>query len=311
MIGALDIGGTKIAVGVVDGNGRILAKEEFPTDPPLGFDHAVQRACETLARCTAQSGVKLQGIGIGSTGPVDPVTGIMGDVNTLPGWQGGNLITRLSAEFHVPVALENDADAVALGELAWGAGKGRLRMICVTIGTGIGAGVVLDGKVYRGAGGSHPELGHHVIEASGPLCTCGARGCWEALASGPSMVDWINTILPADYPCQDLTGREICARAVRGDEWARRAVEREGYYLGIGFANLITLFVPETIVLGGSVMKSANLFLDQIHQVIRQNCGLVPYQRVEISLASLGQDAGLIGAAAVWLNHFPLSEDAS
>jgi glucokinase len=203
--------------------------------------------------------------------------------------------------------MENDADAAALGEVAWGSGRGRTRLICVTIGTGIGAGVVLDGKVYRGAGRSHPELGHQVIETAGPPCSCGARGCWEALASGPAMVEWIKTIVPAGYPSEDLTAREICARAQRGDEWARRAVEHEAYYLGVGLANIVTLFVPEAIVLGGSVMKSANLFLDRIHQVIRQNCGIVPYESVEISLASLGPDVGLIGAAEVWRNHFPSS----
>jgi glucokinase len=309
MIGALDIGGTKIAVGVVDANGRVLAKEECPTDVPLGFDHAMQQVSEVLARCADQAGVKLQGIGIGCTGPVDPLTGTLGDVNTLPGWKGGNPVRKLSAEFLLPVAMENDADAAALGEVAWGSGKGKARLICVTIGTGIGAGVVLDGKVYRGVAQSHPEIGHHTIEASGPPCSCGARGCWEALASGPSMVEWIKTIVPADYPSQDLTAREICTRAQDGDEWARRVVEREAYYLGVGIANIVTLFVPEAIVLGGSVMKSASLFLDRIHQVIRQNCRLVPSESVEISLASLGPDVGLIGAAQVWRNRFQSSGD--
>jgi len=309
MIGALDIGGTKIAVGVVDANGRVLAKEECPTDVPLGFDHAMQQVSEVLARCADQAGVKLQGIGIGCTGPVDPLTGTLGDVNTLPGWKGGNPVRKLSAEFRLPVAMENDADAAALGEVAWGSGKGKARLICVTIGTGIGAGVVLDGKVYRGVAHSHPEIGHHIIEASGPPCSCGARGCWEALASGPSVVEWIKTIVPAAYPSQDQTAREICTRAQGGDEWAQRAVEREAYYLGVGIANIVTLFVPEAIVLGGSVMKSASLFLDRIHQVIRQNCGLVPSESVEISLASLGPDVGLIGAAQVWRNRFQSSGD--
>src|ERR1039457_2542424 len=135
MIGALDIGGTKIAVGVVDANGRVLAKEECRTDAPLGYDHAMQRVSELLARCRDQAGVKLQGIGIGCTGPVDPLTGILGDIPTLPGWKGENPVRKLSAEFRLPVAMENDADAAALGEVAWGSGKGKGRLICVTIGT--------------------------------------------------------------------------------------------------------------------------------------------------------------------------------
>jgi glucokinase len=271
----------------------------------------MQRVIEMLAHSASQCGVKLQGIGIGCTGPVDPLTGLLGNVNTLPGWEGGNPVERLSAEFNVPVAMENDADAVALGEAVWGDGKGKTSLICVTVGTGIGAGVILDGKVYRGVGQSHPELGHHIIEASGPPCSCGARGCWEALASGPSMVEWIRTILPADYPSQDLTAREICTRSRGGDELARRAVEREAYYLGVGLANLVTLFTPEAILLGGSVMRSADLFLDRIHQVIRRNCNLVPFDRVEISVASLGPDVGLIGAAQVWHHHFQPGGGAS
>jgi glucokinase len=304
MVGAVDIGGTKIAVGVVDANGRVLAKAECPTDVPQGFNRAMQQVNETLARCADQAGVKLQGIGIGCTGPVDPLTGALGEVNTLPGWEGGNPVELLSAEFKVPAAMENDADAAALGEAAWGTGKGKARLICVTIGTGIGAGVILEGKIYRGVGQCHPEMGHHIIDPLGPLCSCGARGCWESLANGPSMVEWIKTNAPTSYTSQDLTAREICARAQQGDEWARRAVEREAYYLGVGLANLVTLFAPDALVLGGSVMKSASLFLDRIHEVIRQNCRLVPYERVEISVASLGPDVGLIGAAQVWHYRF-------
>lgn len=304
MTGAVDIGGTKIAVGVVDGKGRVLAKAECATDVGGGFDHAMRRIVELFAQSASRAAVKLTGIGIGCTGPVDPLTGLLGNVNTLPGWEGGNPVELLSAEFKVPAAMENDADAAALGEAAWGAGKGKARLICVTIGTGIGAGMILEGRIYRGAAQCHPEMGHHIIDPLGPLCSCGARGCWESLANGPSMVEWIKTNAPTSYTSQDLTAREICARAQQGDEWARRAVEREAYYLGVGLANLVTLFAPDALVLGGSVMKSASLFLDRIHEVIQQNCRLVPYERVEISVASLGPDVGLIGAAQVWHHRF-------
>ena len=304
MIGAVDIGGTKIAVGLVDETGHVLAKAECPTDVPRGFAEAMRRVIEMLTQCAHQCGVKLHGIGIGCTGPVDPIAGSLGNVNLLPGWEGGNPVEKLSVEFGVPAAMENDADAAGLGEAVWGAGKGKASLVYVTISTGIGASVILEGKVYRGAGGCHPEIGHHVIEPSGPLCSCGARGCWESLASGPSMVEWIRTNAPASYQSPDLSAKVICARAQEGEEWARRAVGQEAYYLGVGLANLVSLFTPDAIVLGGSVMKSANLFLDRIHQVIRQNCRLVPFERVEISLASLGPDVALIGAAQVWHHHF-------
>src|ERR1019366_1389810 len=164
--------------------------------------------------------------------------------------------------------------------------------------------VILDGKVYRGADGGHPEIGHHIIDPSGPPCTCGVRGCWESLAAGPAMTEWLRKSSPATYRNTNLCAREIGARAQDSDEWAQRAVEREAYYLGLGLANLITMFAPEAIVLGGSVMKSAHLFLDRMREVIRQNCRLVPAERVEIALASLGTDAGVIGAAQVWHDRF-------
>jgi glucokinase len=307
MIGAVDIGGTKIAVGVVDEAGRLLAKDQCPTDVPRGFDDAMQRVCGLLRDCASRSSARLHGIGIGSAGPVNPATGRLGNVNNLPGWEGGNPVEVLAREFGIQAAMENDADAAALGELRWGAGKSRARLLYVTVGTGIGVSVILDGELYRGVHGCHPEIGHHIIDPNGPRCSCGVRGCWESLAAGPAMTAWWKENSSARDGLANLTAREICARAESGDQCAKRAVEREGYYLGLGLANLITLFAPDAIVLGGSVMKSAHLFLDRAREVIRQNCRLVPADSVEISLASLGPDVGLIGAAQVWHQRFATS----
>jgi glucokinase len=304
MIGGIDIGGTKIAVGAVDPQGRVLAKGQCPTDVPRGFDHAMKRVKQLLVECEQRAGGKVQGIGIGSAGPIDPASGVLGEVNNLPGWQGGNPVEVLSHEFGVQVAMENDADAGALGELYWGAGKAKRNFLYVTVGTGIGVSVILNGRIYRGANGCHPEIGHHILDPSGPPCSCGVRGCWESLAAGPAMMTWIKENAPPTYDGRNLSAREICERALDSDQWARRAVEHEAYYLGLGLANLITIFAPDSIVLGGSVMKSANLFLDRTREVIAQQCRLVPTWQVEITLASLGADAGLIGAAQVWQHRF-------
>lgn len=308
MIGTVDIGGTKIAVGVVDEAGRLVARNECPTDVPRGFNEAMGRVTTLLREAAERAGLKLRGIGIGSAGPVDTTTGRLGNVNNLPGWEGGNPVEVLSRSFGVPAAMENDANAAALGELRWGSGKSKSRLLYVIVGTGIGVSTILDGKVYRGLDGCHPEIGHHIIDPAGPRCSCGARGCWESFAAGPAMTAWWKQGSAASDGTASLTAREICARAENLDERARRAVEREGYYLGLGLANLITMFAPEAIVLGGSVMKSAHLFLDRAREVIRQNCRLVPAESVEISLASLGADAGLIGAAEVWHHRFERSE---
>jgi glucokinase len=261
MIAAVDIGGTKIAVGMVDNDGRVLSQAECPTDAERGYAEALKRIEHLLRAMLTAAGGELTGIGIGSTGPVDPFTGEFGDVNFFPTWRGQNLVVDLARIFGVRVAIENDADASALAEAGWGAGKNKKRLIYVTIGTGIGAGIVLDGQLYRGADGAHPEIGHHVIDATGPLCMCGFHGCWESLAAGPAMVSWVESNMPNDYPHRDhLTAKRICELAREGDALAMQAVDREARYLGLGMANLVTLYTPDAIVLGGSVMKSAVLF---------------------------------------------------
>jgi glucokinase len=303
MIGAVDIGGTKIAAGMVDDDGRVMSRTESPTDARRGYGEALARVGHMLRSMSA--GRELTGIGIGCTGPVDPFGGEIGEVNFFPSWRGHNPVADLARIFGVRVAMENDADAAALAESGWGAGRDRKRLIYVTVGTGIGGGIILDGQLYRGVDGAHPEIGHHVIDPSGPPCACGFHGCWEALAAGPAMVAWMESRLPAlDSRGTNLTAKRICELACEGDDLARQAVEREAHYLGLGMANLVTLFAPDAIVLGGSVMKSADLFLEGIRQTIRRCCRLVPFERTELATASLGEDANLIGAARVWHHRF-------
>jgi glucokinase len=304
MIGAVDIGGTKIAVGIVDDSGKVLARAQTPTDGQQ-YSHGLEAILRMLRETSAQSGATISGIGIGSTGPVDPIRGEFGDVDFLPGWRGKNLVRDLTQSFSVSAAMENDGDAAALAEAGWGAGKNRTRLIYVTVGTGIGGGIILDGKLYRGVDGAHPEVGHQVINPSGPDCSCGFRGCWESLAAGPAMVSWIERHAPAGYlHRQGITAKRICELAQQGDELAQQAVEHEGYYLGLGLANLISMFTPDAIVLSGSVMKSAPLFMDRIREVIRGGCRFVPAEKTELMMASLGDDTNLVGAARVWHYRF-------
>jgi glucokinase len=305
LIAGVDIGGTKIAVGMVDDLGNVLARSQCPTDAGQGYANALDNIRKMLDATAREIHCKITGIGIGSTGPVLPLTGEFGDVNFFPNWKGENLVRDLSETFHVNVALENDGDAAALGEASWGAGKNKKRLIYVTIGTGIGTGFIVDGHLYRGVAYSHPEIGHHLVDPSGPPCVCGFRGCWESLAAGPAMTAWMNQEAPSGYPHgHDLSAKRICELAVAGDDLAKRAVDREAYYLGLGIANLVTMFCPDAIVLGGSLMKSAPLFLGQIKEIVRRSCSLVPFHQTELTLASLGESANLIGAARVWYHRF-------
>lgn len=288
LIGAVDIGGTKIAVGVVDDQGQVFAWREIPTRPELGFDASLDWIADLLRQAAGER--LLQGVGIGCTGPVEPFTGRVGNVEFLTGWEGGELTAGLSDRLGLTVFLENDADAAALGEVAWGAGVGARRFIYLTISTGIGAGLVFDGNLYRGVDGAHPEIGHMVIDPSGPACTCGASGCWESLASGSALAQL----------CPPRTAQQVCQAAEAGEVQARSAVQRVAGYLGIGMANLITLFVPDVIAMGGGLMQSRHLFWDTIQQTIRTHCGYVPYEKTRLVPAVLGVHAGLVGAAEVF-----------
>src|SRR3984893_7501428 len=224
VVGAVDIGGTKIAVGMVDDSGKLLSRLECPTDAHLGYAGGLERITHMLRETARDASVDISGIGIGSTGMVYPVSGMFGDVDFLPGWKGCNLVEDLARAFKVKAALENDADASALGEASWGAGKGKSRLIYVTVGTGIGGGIILEGQIYRGADMSHPEIGHHVLETSGPLCSCGFRGCWESLATGPALAAWFQerTTKDQDNPAK-VTAKQICQLARSGDEFALQA----------------------------------------------------------------------------------------
>jgi glucokinase len=313
LVGAVDIGGTKIAAGLVDASGTILEQEISPTDREKDYRDGLARIQAMLHACLERRpDAHLVGVGVGCTGPVDPHSGVLGPNSFLPLWEGVSMIERLEAVLGVPAAIENDADAAALGEYAWGAGQGAHRCLYVTVSTGIGCGIVLDGQLYRGAGGAHPELGHMIIDAGrGPVCFCGGRGCWESLASGTGLADWYNIQRrergqseTAYSHAAAADAEAICRQAVRGKPLAREAVMRAGHYLGIGLANLVTAFVPEVIVLGGGVMSSWPLFEGAVRAAIRQNCGLVPHERTELRLASLGARTGLAGAARVWLHRF-------
>ncbi len=303
--GAVDIGGTKIAVGAIDAAGRLVAREETPTAAARGFDDAMERVAALLERFRQQIAEPMRGVGIGCTGPVDPFRGTIGDVDFLPGWKDANPVAALASRLHLEVAMENDADAAALAEAAWGAGRGRKSLIGVTVGTGIGAGILINGAIYRGVDGAHPEIGHHVIDDTGPACSCGARGCWESFASGPAIAArYARTAKVAHSPYPELNTRQICELARAGDALALKEVARAGRYLGIGIANLITLYVPELIVLSGSVMNSVDLFLPTIREVVRRQCGYVPADRVELIPSSLRGDAPLIGAGVVWAYRY-------
>lgn len=297
MIGAIDIGGTKIAVGLVTREGQIVGATNLVTRPRQTYTESLDEIETSLRDLLIVHQTALDGIGIGTTGRLNADKTLTPNA-FLPNWSGRDPVQDLAARFGVTVAIENDADAAALAEARWGVGRGVERFLYITVSTGIGGSIVLGGRLYRGVGGCHPELGHHVIDPSGPACFCGAHGCWESLASGTAMKNWAQ----ANGGDADWDARKICDLAEQGNVLAQQAVDRTAHYLGIGLSNLITLFAPDCIALGGGVMHRWQLLESGAAAVIERQCGLVPWQRVRITPAALDHP-GLAGAAAVWLQN--------
>jgi glucokinase len=302
----IDLGGTNVRVGAVTLNGELLACQDAPIEARQGPQAGVEKIAGLITRVAGQVGGQLQAIGIGSTGPVDRVLGAIQNPYTLPTWENVDIVARMRERFRVPVTIENDADAAALGESWMGAGRGLPRLIMVTVGTGVGTAFILNGGIYRGIGGAHCEGGHMLLDPAGPECYCGAKGCWESLASGTAIGAYareqaaghatLMTELGGGDP-QRIDAAIVAAAARRGDPLASRVIERAADHIGLGLVNLIVLFLPDCIVLTGGVMRSFDLMEARIRTVIARHNVIVPASQVELRLAQLGQQAGMVGAA--------------
>ena len=291
----IDIGGTKTAVAVVDRAGRILATDQFPTEAGKGFDRAVGRMADVSRGLSMRAGLSvsdLAGMGIGCTGPLDTEKGTINNPWTLEGWNDCDIVTPLRAALGLPVRLENDADAAALGEYAAGAGRGARRVVMLTFGTGIGGGVILDGLIYRGAGGAHPELGHMNAETGGPACYCGTRGCLESIAAGPAISAAAQAAGMAD-------AREAFSRAAAGDPAAASIIGRAVRAAAAVTWDIAHTFLPGRIILGGGIMdEHFEVFAPQARKAL-EAATMVPREAVTIVRAALGNAAGVVGAAAL------------
>jgi glucokinase len=314
----LDLGGTFIRAGLFHSSGELHGVRQAYMPTRESVQKGLEQIAALVIELTQEHGsAHLTGIGIGATGPIDARRGCIQNPFTLPGWEDVPIVDWLQDRFDLPVLLENDADMAALGEYWQGAGMDVTRLAVVTVGTGIGTACILDGKIYRGLEGVHPEIGHHVIDPSGPLCYCGAKGCWEVLASGTAIARTAHELLQA-YPSSILWSKTaggleqihahmVAEAAKEDDPLAVRVIEQAGRYFSLGLVNLINFFVPEMIVLGGSVMNSLSLFMPFIERTITRHNVMVPATRVRIIPAKLGIHAGLYGAAFCILQKLEMS----
>ena len=302
----IDLGGTNVRAGVVTSGGQLLNWKDAPIEATRGPKAGLQTITRLVDEVIAQAGQPVLALGVGSTGPLDRQRGCIQNPYTLPGWEDVDIVTPLRERFGVPVALENDADAAALGESWAGSGREMKRMVMLTIGTGVGYALILNGEIYRGFRGEHPEGGHIIVDPSGPACYCGAHGCLESLVSGPAIAhlaeesglasksEFLHTLF---NELESIDAALIFAGARQGDAHCQQLVDQTANYIALGLASIMMLILPDSIVLTGGVLKSFDLLEKRIHTCLARYNVIIPAKQVKIQLAKLGQNAGLFGAA--------------
>jgi glucokinase len=310
LYGAIDLGGTKLRSIVADASGRVLGDDIRLSHAQEGLEVVLGRMVECLDASLAKAGVersRLRGLGIASPGAVDSVRGIVPDAPQLPGWRDVPLARLVEERVGVPVRLENDATAAALGEHRFGAGRGSRYMLYLTVSTGIGGGIIIDGEMYGGKSGAAGELGHVVIDMNGPPCGCGARGCLEALASGTAIgkrgedlaESGRSPILARLRREEGRVTAEMMQRAAeKGDRASREAFREAGRYLGVALASYVNIFDPEVIVIGGGVAKAGDLLLEQARMEMQALAMVQPLRGVRLVVSELGEFVGALGMVA-------------
>ena len=302
----VDLGGTNVRVGAITPLGDMLTWQAAEIQASRGPEAGLKKISALVQRVAASSDGTINGIGIGAPGPLDRQHGTIQNPYTLPGWESFDIVSPIANQFGVPVALENDADAAALGEFWAGAGRGKSSLAMVTIGTGVGTALILNGEIFRGVDGAHQEGGHIVIDPAGPACYCGAHGCWESLVSGTAIAQFAHNSpeLPSSSLYQAyqgngglLTAAMVFEAAKQGDPLSMELLEQTATYIALGLVNIIMLYLPDRIVLTGGVLRSYDLLEKRLHSVIARHSVVVPAQKVCIQLSQLGQQAGMFGAA--------------
>lgn len=313
---AIDIGGTKILVAIISRHGEVIAREYHPTLADKGPQAVVDRlhsAIDHLLNMERMDLSRLDSISIAAAGVIDAERGVVTVSPNLPGWQDVPLRDMVRQRYGVDTFLINDASAAALGEHRFGVGRGVNNLVYLTLSTGIGGGVIINGQLYPGPNGSAGEIGHMTIDINGPRCNCGNIGCLEALASGTAVArEAIRRIREGGMSSlteivggrtDDITAEKVGLAAQGGDTLASEVILKAARYLGVGLVNLVNIFNPEMIIIGGGMAKMGDLLLDPARQVVRERAFSLPAGAVSIVTAQLGDDAGVFGAAVFAFQH--------
>jgi len=310
MIVGVDLGGTKIDAVLADDCGNIRKRELKETRAGEGPNAVIQRIIDAVKSVSSDN--KIAAVGIGAAGIIDVETGLITVSPNLPGWHNIKLKEILERELDVIIFVDNDATVAAIGEHKFGIAVGCDHFICVTLGTGIGGGIITNGQIYRGISGAAGEIGHMTIDINGPLCACGNRGCWESLASGTALereakdkiAQGIKTSIP-NYAKGNrrVTAKNIYLAAQDGDSLAKGLIEQLGFYVGVGLANLVNIFNPQLIVISGGVSRMGEMLLEPARKTVRERAFELSVKAARVEVSSLGYDAGPLGAVALALSE--------
>ena len=304
----IDVGGTNVKIALVD-DGKIIYSNSVPTYAQMGYEYTVnniKQAIKDLMKETETTAADIKGIGFDFPGQVDYKTGVVKLAPNIPGWVNVPIAQMIEEAFHIPTRIDNDVRCAALGEMNFGAGKGCQNFVCITVGTGIGSGLVVNGQLVRGAANAAGEIGHIKLQMKdGPICGCGDTGCLEAFASGPSIVAMAQDYLKSGKSTKfremagdgEITPYIVAKAAEAGDPVAKRIFKIIGEYVGMGLVSVINLLNPEKVIIGGGVAEAGDLLLEPIRKTVMERAMVVARESVEIVPAELGNSAGVIGAS--------------
>jgi glucokinase len=307
----IDIGGSKILTAVTNPSGEIISSDYTITPAQEDVGKIIDELIASIHRSVDGAKLKMEdiaAIGIGAPGISNPDSGIVYSSPNLPSWRNVPLKQILKNRLKRPAFLINDANAAALGEFYYGAAREVMHFIYVTISTGIGGGIVINGDIYTGTLGTAGEIGHMIIEHDGPLCGCGNRGCWETLASGTALAREAKQRIEGGVTTsimetvggriEEITAEVVHAAADQGDATAKELIAQTSYYLGIGLTNLVNIFNPKLIVIGGGLSNIGDSLLQPAYDVVRERAFREAYDAVGFARAKLGRNSGVLGAAA-------------
>jgi glucokinase len=307
---AIDLGGTKVAAALISPDHRVIEKTHSPTLATEGLQPVTGRIFAAIDHLLSQANTEttqLYGIAIAAAGAIDTGKGLVTSSPNLPGWLDVPLRDMVKERYRVDCCLLNDANAAALAEHRLGAGRGINNLIYITVSTGIGGGIIVNGELYSGASGGAGEIGHMTIDASGPECHCGNVGCLEMFASGRAVAGEAKRRIEQGEPSrltdivsgnlEGITAERVAVAAQGGDRLALEVISKAASYLGVGMVNLVNIFNPEMIVVGGGLSKMGELLLKPAREVVKQRAFPLCAGAVRIVTAGLGDDAGLLGAA--------------